>query len=783
MSTQDLTGQLVGPYKLEKMLGKGGMGAVYESYQTTVNRKVAIKVLLFQLADSQEDAKKAVDRFKREVELTAKLEHPHILPIHDYGVDQEKNMSYIVMRMLTGGTLDQRIRKQGALSKLEMMKVLGQIASALDLAHRHGIIHRDLKPSNIIFDEDGNAYLSDFGIARPIESQTNLTQQGQIIGTPSYMAPEQWKASALDSRADIYALGVLVYQLLTGVLPFNAPTTVGMMHAHLYEKAPAPNTVRTSLPATVNKVLDKVLAKEPNERYMSAGQFVAALEPALAGIDNDLTEIQLAAQQTPDPATLTPPSSPRITPSPISAPFTADSSVQLPQNTTSTLNKFFPLQQGNRRSLGLGIVAVVALIAVLGAFVLLSGGEEGEDESGSIVVATATSTFTETAPPTNVPSATDAPEEEPTATPRPITDTPHPAEILAEPIVEVAVSRGLIFAQPDTRSEELDVALEGTDLDVVGITPDGDWYQVIYRGMTGWIFAQQVDRGGAFDEVPTVISLTPTPTDTPTHTHTPTDTPTNTPTDTPTNTPTFTPTATHTFTPTFTSTATRTQTPTRTPSPTRTPNRPAVTTDYSQQCENHPLPPRVLVGEKAYVLVDPPLPNALRSGPSLTSQFIADIQPGETFDVIDGPICGNRLNWWKVRLSNGSIGWTGEGDNYYWIAPIGVTSNVPEGVTDPCPGAPASTFQIGDVVQVDFNSGGKLPITSGTHSRTDGTDILIDARDNDLLEILDGPICGSDADRLRWYVEHLSTGIRGWASEAIRNDRWMCPLSNPECGN
>lgn len=518
---QDLTGQTIGVYTLERLLGAGGMGAVYESYQSTVKRKVAIKVLLFQLAQLQE----AIDRFNREVELTAKMEHPHILPIYDHGVD--KNMSYIVMRLLNGGALDSRIKQHGQLSREEVMKVLSQISSALDFAHRHGIIHRDLKASNILFDDDQNAYLSDFGIARAIESNTNLTQSGHIIGTPQYMAPEQWRGEAIDGRADVYALGVLVFQLLTGSLPFNAPTTAAMMYKHLHEKPPTPTSIRDNLPSAINRVFEKVLAKEPDARYISASEFYTALASAVgqAEIQIDATEIQI------------PKSDGARTVAPASQAILAD------KPTASLLPV---IQNEARKSVnmaGIGTFLVVALLVIGGVFFLISNDSDAKETIASQPTSTFTATVTVTDVPTNMPTETRRPTHTPT---------------LGAAVAEVKVSRGSIFAEPDPRSEELMVAPEGVSLDIVGITSDRLWYQVEFLGTIGWMLAEQANKSGNFDEVAVVISatstFTPTPTRTPTNTPTNTATSTSTATNTPTRTPTLTPTATNTRTPTPTST-------------------------------------------------------------------------------------------------------------------------------------------------------------------------------------------------------------------------------------
>lgn len=275
----NLTGQQLGSYKLGDLIGVGGMSAVYESYQTTVRRKVAIKVLPPQFAQQADYA----ERFEREVQLAALLEHPHILPIYDHGTNE--GISYIVMRLLTGGTLSQRLEFFKRPSLREALQILRQIGSGLDYAHKQNIIHRDLKASNVLFDTEGNAYLGDFGIAKLLQvEKSGLTTTGQAMGTPAYMSPEQWRAESVDARADIYSLGVIAYILLTDELPFQASTPYAMMHKHLHENAKPPSLVQPNLPPAVNSVMNRVLAKDPNVRYPNASTFVNALEEAIAEI-------------------------------------------------------------------------------------------------------------------------------------------------------------------------------------------------------------------------------------------------------------------------------------------------------------------------------------------------------------------------------------------------------------------------------------------------------------------------------------------------------------------
>src|SRR5258708_23045120 len=202
-----MIGSKFGPYELVEEVGRGGMATVYRAYQPNVDRYVAVKIIHRAVAGDS----KALDRFTREARLVARLEHPHILPVYDY--DARNDPPYIVMRYLPTGTLKDILERE-YLPFDEVSYLLGQIASALDYAHRQGVIHRDIKPSNIMVDADGNAFLTDFGITRLTEGSHALTVTGIAIGTPGYLAPEQGLGVPITGRADIYAPGVMVYEML-----------------------------------------------------------------------------------------------------------------------------------------------------------------------------------------------------------------------------------------------------------------------------------------------------------------------------------------------------------------------------------------------------------------------------------------------------------------------------------------------------------------------------------------------------------------------------------------
>jgi WD40 repeat protein len=254
------------------------MADVYLGHQPVMDREVAIKVLPAHFLQDRT----FLERFRREVQVIARLQHPHILPVYDHG--EFEGMPYIVMAYLSGGSLAGRIeREPDGLPLAEVVRLVGQIASGLDFAHRKGIIHRDLKPGNVLFDEQGNAYLSDFGIARVIESTSQLTGSG-IIGTPAYMAPEMSESGVVAPLIDVYALGVSVFQMLTGRLPYEADTPMGTALAHVTRPIPDARTYRSDLPAEVQAVIEQAMAKDPASRYQSAGALSVGLKEAAAAL-------------------------------------------------------------------------------------------------------------------------------------------------------------------------------------------------------------------------------------------------------------------------------------------------------------------------------------------------------------------------------------------------------------------------------------------------------------------------------------------------------------------
>ena len=274
-----LVGQTLGKYEIVAEIGGGGMAVVYKAYQPSLNRYVAIKVAREQF---RQDAT-FMQRFLDEARTAARLQHPHI--IHIYDVAQEGDIHYIVMDYVDGDSLAAKLRQEGPLDLSTALSILQQVGEALDYAHAEpqGVIHRDVKPSNILLARDGRAILCDFGIARAAR-ESRLTGTGVTLGTAHYMAPEQAQADLLvDGRADLYSLGIVLYEMATGRVPFQADTPLAVLHKQVYEPPPAPAQINPSIPPAVEEVILRALEKDRDRRYQSGRDMFLALEQALGG--------------------------------------------------------------------------------------------------------------------------------------------------------------------------------------------------------------------------------------------------------------------------------------------------------------------------------------------------------------------------------------------------------------------------------------------------------------------------------------------------------------------
>jgi serine/threonine protein kinase len=269
-----MTRETIARYELQSEIGRGGMAVVYLAYDPNFRRNVAIKLVSVNLQENLIFR----ERFEREAQLIAKIEHPAIVPVYDFG-EQDKRL-YLVMRLMPGGPLSNKI-KEGRLTLGYVTQILSQIAPALDAVHAQGIVHRDLKPGNILFDGFGNPAISDFGIAHLSAATTDLTGSA-VIGTPSYMSPEQVRGDInLDGRSDVYALGVILFEMLTGRGPFQATTPMSVALKHLTDPIPSIRAFRSDLPTEVELILNKAMAKDQEMRYANASELALELRAIL----------------------------------------------------------------------------------------------------------------------------------------------------------------------------------------------------------------------------------------------------------------------------------------------------------------------------------------------------------------------------------------------------------------------------------------------------------------------------------------------------------------------
>jgi serine/threonine protein kinase len=271
-------GKILGKYRLTEKLGRGMMAEVYKAHDPRSNRYVAVKVLHSFLAEKED----FVGRFEREATAVAKLQHPNIVPVIDF--DHKGDVFYMVMELVEGPTLKAELGERSHMGQpfdpREAARILTAIGNAVDYIHRRGVVHRDLKPANIMFTSKGEPMLTDFGIAKIVGAK-RFTMTGAISGTPTYMSPEQGQGGRGDERSDIYSLGVILYEMVTGRVPFDANTPFVLIMKHIQDPPPLPREVNPDIPEAVEPVILKALSKNPADRYQTAGEMVRALQMAI----------------------------------------------------------------------------------------------------------------------------------------------------------------------------------------------------------------------------------------------------------------------------------------------------------------------------------------------------------------------------------------------------------------------------------------------------------------------------------------------------------------------
>src|SRR5215218_4202349 len=267
--------QLSGRYRLDAQIGAGGMSTVYRAFDTTLERQFAVKLMHREIASDSDQ----LERFRREARSVAQLSHPHIVGVIDAG--EEDGRPYIVLEYVEGETLKERIRRMGRLPIDEAIAYAIEIARALGAAHARQIVHRDIKPQNVLVDGEGSAKVTDFGIARSLEDE-GLTADGRVLGTTDYVSPEQALGHDVDGQSDIYSLGIVLYEMLTGDVPFHGENQISVAMKHVREDIPDIQAVRPEVSATTAAVLDRMTDKDLAHRYADVPSLVADLEDALA---------------------------------------------------------------------------------------------------------------------------------------------------------------------------------------------------------------------------------------------------------------------------------------------------------------------------------------------------------------------------------------------------------------------------------------------------------------------------------------------------------------------
>ncbi len=365
-----LIGRMLGAYEIRDVIGHGGMASVYLGYRADVDRTVAVKVLPPHPGMNAD----AHARFQLEARTIANLQHPHILPLYDYGTTDD-GVLYLVMPYITGGALD-RILRDGRLTMDKATRMAREIASALDYAHRQGVIHRDIKPANILIDGEGNALLADFGIVKLAEGGTGLTGTG-VVGTPAYMSPEQAQGFELTPRADLYSFGIVVYEMITGRLPFTSDSVMQLMLKHLTDTPTPPSEALPSLSPAIDAVLLKAIEKKPEARFTTATAFADALQQAASSTalprPSDDPTVRLGAGSE-TPARTTPRQPIQIKLSGSSAPITVPLDPENPTPGTIVIQS-----GGSGLStpliIGFAVVALVALVALIAVLLSTRSGE------------------------------------------------------------------------------------------------------------------------------------------------------------------------------------------------------------------------------------------------------------------------------------------------------------------------------------------------------------------------------------------------------------------------
>lgn len=438
-----LIGQTLGQYRIVEFIGAGGMASVYKAYQPSLDRHVAIKVLPAQHALTPGFK----ERFTQEARAVAQLSHPNILPIYDFGL--EGDLSYFVMKYVPDHTLADLMGQP--LDLIQVSQIVSQLAGALDHAHAKGILHRDVKPSNMLMEGDW-LLLTDFGLAKIAEASTVITSTGHIFGTPAYVSPEQAEGLPLDQRTDIYSLGIVLYEMVVGRVPFEGSTAMRIINKHIHELPPAPSTLRPDLPAVVEQVMLKALAKQPADRYTRALDLATALREAVENASRPKRRVDrpVIPGGPPEGVAIQPPVAAESPSSEVKA--------AAPE----------PSRQNRPASLGLSLVGLILLLSLIGGALFFFSPDNTDQpalaaatfDSPTPAPLKTTSTPTPLATATPVPTTANV---TPTATLPPPTATEVAVQPAATPSAAAAPSISGTLAIPVKAGPEFKVFISGFD--------------------------------------------------------------------------------------------------------------------------------------------------------------------------------------------------------------------------------------------------------------------------------------------------------------------------------
>jgi serine/threonine protein kinase len=452
-------GSRFGPYELRSLIGVGGMGEVYRAYDTSKERTVAVKLLRAEMAADPGFQ----ERFRRESRVAARLQEPHVIPVHDFGdID---GVLYIDMRLVEGGSLKDELRSTGPLEAARATSIIAQVAAALDAAHADGLVHRDIKPENVLLTADDFAYLVDFGIAH-VGGDSSVTRTGMVIGSCAYMAAERFSGGPVGPFSDIYSLTCLLYECLTGRPPFEAGDLRQLMSAHMFSPPPRPSIMARGVHRAFDDVIARGMAKQPTDRFASAGELAKAATAAASGIQTPAAPAAPAPEPSPPPSTR---QFSAVYPNPAATGYTPYREPPPPPAAPAPPSRFGPVQVG----LIAAVIVLLGAAAILSAMLIANTQDDGASPQTTQAApppATATSETTTIFTTTEQPSTTSTTS----ATPAPSTTTGS-----APPGVTGADGQGFVghSARCDAGSTPAAMVRTAQSLAVVCETAAGSYYR------------------------------------------------------------------------------------------------------------------------------------------------------------------------------------------------------------------------------------------------------------------------------------------------------------------